>query len=110
MDTAMLPYTLDDLRARRAEIEALAARRGVINIRVFGSVATGEQEEGSDVDFLVDVAPGRRGQAAFAFAVDMQNALGCKVDVITFEPGHPYYDRPDVRPLVERINREAVAL
>ncbi len=104
------PYTLADLRARRTEIEEIAARSGVLNIRVFGSVATGDQEDGSDVDLLVDVVRDRSPTVAFSFAVDMQDALGCKVDVLTFLPGDPYYDRPDVRPLVDRINREAVPL
>ena len=104
------PYTLDHLRARRAEIQEIAARYGVVNIRVFGSVATGEQEDGSDVDLLVDVVADKSPTVTFSFAVDMQEALGCKVDVLTFEPGHPYYNRPDIQPIVDRINREAVPL
>lgn len=104
------PYTLEDLRARRAEIEEIAAKRGIRNVRVFGSVASGEQEEGSDVDLLVDVAPDQSPTVIFSFTVDMRDALGCPVDVLTFVPGHPYYDQPDVKPMVDRINREAVPL
>jgi uncharacterized protein len=104
------PYTLSDLRGRRAEIEALAARSGVMNVRVFGSVAKGDVDPGSDVDLLVDVGPDRPPTAAFAFAADMEDALGCHVDVITVDARNPYYDRPDVRPLVDKIAQEAVPL
>jgi hypothetical protein len=40
----------------------------------------------------------------------MEEALGCHVDVITVDARNPYYDRPDVRPLVEKIAQEAVPL
>jgi predicted nucleotidyltransferase len=52
--------TLDTLRRdKKAEILRLAARHGCRNIRVFGSVATGENGPNSDVDFLVDLDFGR---------------------------------------------------
>lgn len=47
------PPTLDDLRARRAEIIALAEQHGAYNVRVFGSVARGQASATSDVDLLV---------------------------------------------------------
>ena len=52
--------TLDTLRReKKAEILRLAAVHGCRNIRVFGSVAMGENRPGSDVDFLVDMESGR---------------------------------------------------
>jgi predicted nucleotidyltransferase len=52
--------TLEELRSRRREqILALAARRGAHNVRVFGSIARGDQRSDSDVDLLVDFEPGR---------------------------------------------------
>lgn len=48
------PLTLADLRARRAEILALAELYGAYNVRVFGSVARGEASPTSDVDLLVN--------------------------------------------------------
>jgi|HubBroStandDraft_4_1064222.scaffolds.fasta_scaffold297295_2 predicted nucleotidyltransferase len=104
------PYSLADLRSRRDEIEALAARSGVVNVRVFGSVAKGDVDPGSDVDLLVDLGPDRPPTAAFAFAADLEDTLGCHVDVIAVDAGNPYYDRPDVKPLVDKIAREAVPL
>lgn len=48
---------LEELKAYREEILAIAKRYHAPNIRVFGSVARGESTKDSDVDFLVDVAP-----------------------------------------------------
>jgi predicted nucleotidyltransferase len=48
--------TLDTLRRdKKAEILRLAEAHGYHNVRVFGSVATGESRPDSDVDFLVDL-------------------------------------------------------
>jgi uncharacterized protein len=46
--------SLDDLRARRQDILALAAKYGAYNVRVFGSVARGEATAASDVDLLAN--------------------------------------------------------
>jgi len=46
------------LWVRRDEVRNVAARHGLSNIRVFGSVARGTETEESDVDLLVDVSPG----------------------------------------------------
>lgn len=77
------PPTLEELRARRNEILELAARRGVSNIRVFGSVARGEAGETSDVDLLVDIDPGRSLFDLAGFYADVKDLLGCEVDVGT---------------------------
>ena len=47
------------LAEKRGDILAVAARHGASNVRIFGSVARGEADEASDVDFLVDLEPGR---------------------------------------------------
>jgi uncharacterized protein len=48
---------MEELKAYREEIIAIANRYHAPNIRVFGSVARGEATENSDVDFLIDVSP-----------------------------------------------------
>ena len=50
--------TLAEVRAHREEIYRLAAKRGVVSVRVFGSVARDEADDDSDLDLLVEVAPG----------------------------------------------------
>ena len=42
------------LQEKRIEIIKIAAQHGAFNIRVFGSVARGEETENSDIDFLID--------------------------------------------------------
>jgi predicted nucleotidyltransferase len=52
--------TLQELRTtKRDEILLIAARRGARNVRVFGPVAQGDDDERSDIDFLVDLEPDR---------------------------------------------------
>lgn len=69
------------LKARRTEILAIAARHGASNVRVFGSVARGEAGPDSDVDFLVDLEPGRTLLDHGQLQIDLET-LGCRVDVI----------------------------
>nr|WP_084417697.1 nucleotidyltransferase domain-containing protein [Chrysiogenes arsenatis] len=45
---------LDELRTKKSAIISVAARYGARRIRIFGSVARGEERPDSDVDFLVD--------------------------------------------------------
>jgi predicted nucleotidyltransferase len=71
------------LKSRRDEILAIAERHGASNVRVFGSVARGEASPDSDVDFLVDLEPGRTLLDHGQLQADLENLLGCHVDVIT---------------------------
>lgn len=75
--------TVEELRTRREEIIAIGERYGVSNIRVFGSVARGEADERSDLDLLVDVAPGHGLLAMAGFALDVEELLGVFTQVAT---------------------------
>jgi predicted nucleotidyltransferase len=72
----------DRLRERRAEVLAAAARRGASNLRVFGSVARGDDGAGSDVDFLVDFEASRSLIDLAGLILDLQEILGVPVDVV----------------------------
>lgn len=76
------PPTLAELRLRRAEILELAECHGARNVRVFGSVARGDADPASDVDFLVDMDKGRSLFDMGGLLMDLQDALGCQVDVV----------------------------
>lgn len=92
--------TLAKLRARREEIIHIAALRGAHNVRVFGSVARGEERRDSDVDFLVDFEPGRSLVDLSGLVLDLEEALGRRVDVGT-----------QVRPIIrDKVHRDIVAL
>jgi hypothetical protein len=56
---------LEDLRRRREDILRLAAREHASNVRVFGSVARGDAQAGSDYDLVVDLDPKLGGFEAF---------------------------------------------
>lgn len=74
---------LQELRKRREEILQIAARHGASNIRVFGSVARNEALTDSDIDFLVDMEPGRSLFDMGGLLMDLQEVLGVSVDVVT---------------------------
>lgn len=67
---------------REAIIEA-AAESGAREVRVFGSVARGEEREGSDVDLLVTLDPGRTLLDLARLEVRLEDLLGRRVDVVT---------------------------
>ena len=73
------------LPQHRETIRRLVLQAGMSNPRVFGSVLRGEDEEGSDLDLLVDPAP-RTGLLAMAgLELEIERALGVKVDLLTPE-------------------------
>jgi hypothetical protein len=67
--------------AKRDEILVLAARFGIKDIRLFGSVARHEAREGSDIDFLVEFPPGTSLLTHAAFQRELARLLGRDVDV-----------------------------
>ena len=92
----------DMIQMRRDEIIKVAMIHGARNIRVFGSVARGEADEKSDVDFLVDLESGRSLLDLGGLLMDLKDVLGRDVDVVT-ERGL----NPRIR---DQVLREAVAL
>jgi predicted nucleotidyltransferase len=95
--------TLDTLRReKKAEILRLARLHGCRNVRVFGSVATGENTARSDVDFLVDLDRGRGLLDLGGLLSDLHALLGVEVDLVESESIHPY--------IRDRILAEAVIL
>lgn len=96
--------TLEDLRARRAEILALAERYGAYDVRVFGSLARGETIPTSDVDLLVSFGEGASIFDQVGLWLDLKDLLGCEVDLIT-DDDHPRRER-----FMRRVRKDAVAL
>ena len=86
-----MTMTLDTRRMeKRAEILRLAELHGCRNVRVFGSVASGENRAGSDVDFLVDLEKGRGLLDLGGLLSDLRGLLGVEVDVVESGCIHPY--------------------
>lgn len=95
--------TLETLRRdKRAEILRLAGIHGCRNVRVFGSVATGESNLSSDVDFIVDLDRGRGLLDLGGLLSDLHDLLGVDIDLVESESIHPY--------IRDRVLSEAVPL
>jgi predicted nucleotidyltransferase len=86
----------------REEILRIAARHGARNVRVFGSVARGEDRSDSDVDFLVEMDDERSLLDLVGLEQDLEELLRRKVDVLTDKSIHPT--------IRQRISAEARAL
>ena len=67
----------------REEILRIAARHGATNVRVFGSVARGTAGPESDLDLLIDVGPKTSPWFPGGLIADLEDLLGCPVDVAT---------------------------
>ena len=93
---------IEIINQQREQIMSLAARYGASNIRIFGSFARGTADDRSDVDFLVDLAPGRSLFDLGGLLYELQELLGRNVDVVT-----PAGLRPRIK---ERVIKEAVEL
>jgi uncharacterized protein len=90
------------LQGKREEILQAAKKYGAYNVRVFGSVARREDDEKSDIDLLVNMERGRSLLDLCGLLIDLEELLGCDVDVVT-ENG--------LRERIKgRVLREAVAL
>ena len=81
--------TLGILFERREQIRHLAERYRTGNVRVFGSVARGENTGASDVDLLVTPRAGCSLFDLGGLLEDLQELLGCRVDLVTEDARRP---------------------
>ncbi len=90
------------LQHKREAILRIAAKHGVLRVRVFGSVVRGEAAPQSDVDFLIEVGPAHSSFFPGGLVADLEALLGRKVDVVEPDGLYP--------PLKEHVLQEAVPL
>ena len=95
---------LDEIRAKRDEIYAIARRHKAEKLWVFGSCARKEERPDSDVDFLVKFEPTVGHKDYTAIEQGLSSLLGREVDVVSTRvlPGSPRF--------ANRVCREAVAI
>jgi uncharacterized protein len=75
------PLSLDELKTK---ITPFCRRHDVARLEVFGSLARGEPHNGSDIDLLVTFKPGvRLGWDFFELNKELEDILGCEVDLLT---------------------------
>lgn len=94
LDTAQL------VKAKREEIQRIAAKHGARNVRVFGSVARGDARPESDVDFLIEAGPVTSSWFPAGLILDLEELLGRSVEVVTEQGLDPL--------LRDRVLREAI--
>jgi predicted nucleotidyltransferase len=71
------------LQQEKQRILAIAERYHAHNLRVFGSVARGEEREDSDIDLLVEFSPGATLLDQVGLMEALSDELGRKVDVVS---------------------------
>jgi uncharacterized protein len=71
------------LQGKRDEILRIAASHGARDVRVFGSLARGDAGPESDMDILVKLDLGRSLLDIIAIKQDLEDLMGCEVDVVT---------------------------
>jgi len=81
-----MPTTFDLLKSKRDALLALAAEKGLKDVRIFGSVARGDDTPSSDVDLLVNVADASDPLAFVDFQAEVEKLLSRRVDLV-FESG-----------------------
>ena len=90
------------LQARRKEILEIAARYGARDVRIFGSVARGDQQENSDLDLVVRFDPERSLLDHAGLIIDLEELLGIQVDIVS--------ERGLRERFQERVAKEAIPL
>jgi uncharacterized protein len=90
------------IEERKEDILRISRLHGARSVRLFGSYARGASTQGSDVDVLVELEPGRSLLDLVAIKQDLEDLLGRKVDVVTESSLSPY--------IREDVMKEAIAL
>ena len=94
--------TIDILHSQRDDVLEVAQRHGVTSIRVFGSVARGDESSNSDIDLLITTGPSVSPWFPAGFILDLEQLLGRKIDIVTESGLNPL--------LRDQVLTEAVAL
>ena len=98
--------SIEELRKMKDKLYQIAAKHGIKKVYVFGSLARGENDETSDIDFLVELEIGASPFGVGGFQSEAQQLLGVEVDVI------PTFVLPKVEEIdfIKHVEAEAVAL
>ncbi|HEY5208302.1 MAG TPA: nucleotidyltransferase family protein [Stellaceae bacterium] len=86
----------DELHRQRVALTDVATRHGASNVRIFGSVARGEERPDSDIDLLIDFAPNRGFGDYLALIEELEYLLARRVDIVIERSLSPHF-----RPFIE---------
>ena len=81
---------IEDIKEKLSTNQDLLEKYSVKNIRLFGSIARGDADAGSDVDVLVEFDPKAHiGLFEFSrFRNELSQLFGCEVDIVTPDALH----------------------
>lgn len=94
--------TIDLLHEKREDVLEVAERHGVTSIRIFGSVARGDESAESDIDLLITTGPIVSPWFPAGLILDLEQLLGRHIDIVTESGLNPL--------LRDQVLTEAVAL
>lgn len=77
------------IKFRNKKVINILKSHGVKKAAVFGSFARGEEKKASDIDFLVELKPGRTLFDLGGLKVELEETLGRKVDLVEYSMLHP---------------------
>ena len=97
---------LEERKALRPQIQEIAKKYGITQIYIFGSLARGEGDPQSDIDFLIEMQESASMLGVGGFSYEVEKLLGVEVDVIPTS----VLKWVDDKDFVYRIQTEAVAL
>jgi len=97
---------IEDIRLKKKQLYQIAAKYGIKQVFIFGSVARGDSTEISDIDFLIELDENASLFGVGGFQFEAQNLLGVEVDVI------PTFVLPsmDDQNFVQTIQAEAIKI
>ncbi|MFO7943464.1 MAG: nucleotidyltransferase domain-containing protein [Anaerolineales bacterium] len=97
---------IQEIRKYKKQIDQIAAKYGIKKVYIFGSVARAEDDQISDIDFLIEMEDDASALGVGGFQYEVQQLLGVEVDVV---PTFALSKERDVE-FVRSIETEAVAL
>ena len=89
MNSAAATTIRQRLEALKPQFLEMARRYGASNLRIYGSIATGKEHPSSDLDLLIDLPKGHSLLGLISLRQELEDLLGCPVDVSEAENLHP---------------------
>ena len=89
MNSAAATTIRQRLEALKPQVLEVAKRYGALNLRIYGSIATGQEHPTSDLDLLIDLPKGQSLLDLISLRKELEDLLGCPVDMTEAENLHP---------------------
>ena len=89
MNSAAATTIRQRLESLKPQVLEVARRYGASNLRIYGSIVTGQEHPASDLDLLVDLPKGQSLLGLISLRQELEDLLGCPVDLTEAENLHP---------------------